>query len=223
MSGAVFGLLSEFREEFTELIKNLLLVAGGFLVGYLLGGIAGWSLGRWVFRQKTPETLQRLGRPVCGTILALIVALIVFTGKGKPSGDGGDGKGTPSTDTNPGKNATPKVETNTPIDPKITTPKVDLNPAELNIRVTVLAGMAVPAEGKFYVIDDDSREQAKTLSELKRTINERKVKVSGKVTLVVLFPTDPNFAPPRDDKKVTDLTIWADEEAKIGVFFPTTR
>jgi hypothetical protein len=61
------------------------------------------------------------------------------------------------------------------------------------------------------------------LSELKRIVIERKAKVSGKVTLVVLFPTDPNFAPPRDDKKVTDLTIWADEEAKIGVFFPTTR
>jgi hypothetical protein len=223
MTAPVFGFLTDLRAEFLELMNNLLLVAGGFLVGYLLGGVIGWALGRWAFRQKTPDTLQRLGRPVGGVIVALIVALIVFTGKGKPTGDGGDGKGTPNTETSPGKNPAPSADPNPKVDPKITTPKIDPTPTESTIRVTILGGRAVPAEGKFYLLDDDPNSQARTLSELKRAIDERKATAKGKMILAILFPTDPNLAPPRNDQKVTDVTRWATEEAGLDVIFPATR
>jgi hypothetical protein len=221
MTEPVFGLLSELRGEFTELLNDVLLVAGGFLVGYLLGGVVGWALGKWVFKQKSTDTLKRVGRPVGGIILAIIVALIVFTGKGKAPGDGGEGKGSSTSDT-AGKNTSSGVNS-TKTDPKITTPKLDTTPVEQTIRVTILAGTAVPAEGKFYLLDDESRNDAKSLSELKKAIEERKAKVKGKVILAILFPEDPNLAPPRNDKKVTDVTRWATEEAGLDVTFPASR
>lgn len=221
MTLPVFGFLSDLQAEFKELINNLLLVAGGFLVGYLFGSLGGWALGKWVFRQKAPETLQRLGRPVGGILLAIIVALIVFTGKGKPHGEGGDGKGSPSTETTPGKSNPQNMEPSPKTEPNISTPKTDLKPYDSTIRVTILAGTAVPAEGRFYLLDDDRREQAKTLSELKKAILERKAKANGKMMLAILFPSDPNFAPPLIDQKVTDLTTWATEEAKLEVILPT--
>jgi hypothetical protein len=152
MTATLFGFLTEIRGEFAELLNNLLLVAGGFLIGYLLGGALGWAVGKWVFKQKAPDLPKRVGRPVGGVILAIIVALIVFTGKGKPSGDGGEGKGTSTNDTTPGKNSAPNVDVPNS-NPKITTPKVDTTPAELTIRVTILAGTAVPAEGKYYLVE----------------------------------------------------------------------
>jgi hypothetical protein len=223
MTLLVFGFLTDLRAEFAELANDVLLVAGGFLLGYLLGGAIGWALGKWVLKQNSTDTLKRIGRPVGGIILAIIVALIVFTGKGKPHGDGGDGKGTQNTDTDPKKNSAPNVETSPKSDPKITTPKIDATPVELTIRITVLAGTAVPAEGKFYLLDDDSRNDAKSLTDLKKAIEERKAKIKGKLTLAILFPSDPNLAPPRNDKKVTDVTRWATEEAGLDVTFPATR
>ena len=44
------------------------------------------------FSEKPPQVVKELGQRVGGVLLALIVALIVFTGMGKPHGEGGDGK-----------------------------------------------------------------------------------------------------------------------------------
>src|SRR5947199_150686 len=165
MTPVVFGFLSDAREALVEFANNCLLIAGGFLVGYLLGGVVGWALGKYVFRQKEPEALRRIGRPVGGVLLALIVAVIVFTGKGKSQGDGGEGKGTQNPDPDAGK-AQPKVDPNQKIDPKeIKPPKVDLTPADVRIQVTILGGTDVVDE-RFYVIGDDPNSKAKTFEEL---------------------------------------------------------
>src|SRR5262245_53888235 len=119
----VFGFLENAEEAFRELITNLLLVAGGFLVGYLLGGVLAWAVARYALRQKNgTEQFKAIGKPVGGIVLALIVALIVFTGRGKGPGDGGDGKGN-ANDPNAGK-ANPKADPSK-IDPKIDVPKID--------------------------------------------------------------------------------------------------
>jgi hypothetical protein len=223
MTALTFAFLTGLSGDFKELLNDLLLVAGGFLFGYLLGGFLGWAIGKWAFRQKAPEALQRIGRPCGGFVLALIVALIVFTGKGKPQGDGGDGKGVSSTEASKEKNASPKVDVHPQSDVKISVPKLDPSQAEATIRVTILAGQAVPMEGKYYLLDDESRDRARSLSEIKRTILERKEAAKGKVALAILFPSDPNSAPPRNDKKVTDVTRWAAEEAGLDVTFPASR
>jgi hypothetical protein len=219
----LFGFLSDLSAELRELGNNLLLVLGGFLLGYLLGGVIAWSLGRWALRQKNTEVAQRIGRPLGGTIVALIVALIVFTGKGKAPGDGGDGKGAPGADSTPGKTSTQHSEPAPKINPNISTRPLEHTGAETTIRVTVLAGAAVPAEGRFYVLNNDSRDQARTLSDLKRAIEDERARNKGRLALAIVFPTDPNYSPPRNDKKVTDLTRWATEDAGLDVTFPSSR
>jgi hypothetical protein len=160
MTPVVFAFLTDAREAVNEFVEGMLLIAGGFLVGYLLGGPLGWALGRYVFRQQQPDSLRRLGRPVGGTVLALIVAIIVFTGKGKPIGEGGDGKGNPNT----GGEGTPKVDDRKDQKlPPITPP--DVKQADVTVWVTILEGGALPAPGKFYRLD--SEDTARTLGELR--------------------------------------------------------
>jgi hypothetical protein len=208
----VFGFLTDAKDAINEFLHNCLLVAGGFLVGYLLGGVLGWALGKYVLRQKEPEGLKKVGRPVGGVILALIVALIVFTGNGKPHGEGGEGKGSP--EPNAGKNAESKNEPKADVKlPPIKPP--DVKPSETTVWVTILEGDAVPAPGKFYRIDDT----VKSLEELKTEL-ERKAKEKGKITLGILF--DKN-TPPGDPRLVTDLTNWATSKAGLDVILPAKR
>jgi hypothetical protein len=213
MTAAVFGFLDNAKEALTEFVNNCLLVAGGFLIGYILGGVLGWAFGKWVLRQQAPDTTKRVGRPVGGAILAIIVALIVFTGKGKGPGSGGDGKG--STDADSANKAKQQ-----PVDPNVL-PKipvvkpVDSKPADVTIRVTVLGGEDVQGD-KFYLIDDDAT--PKTFTELKDALTARKGKEKGRVAVAILFPT--RNALPRDHPAVTRVARWVNEEAGMDVTFP---
>jgi amino acid transporter len=213
MMTPVFAFLDDARQSVIQFVHNCLLVAGAFLVGYILGGVIGWALGKYALKQKSPETLKQIGRPAGGVILAIIVALIVFTGMGKRMGPGGDGAGTPD--------SAGKKDSTSPVDPNVVPPKVDQSPVDLTVRVTVLAGAAVRSESKYYMIDDDPTHLS--LPELKEAIRARKAKSSGRAVLQVLFPSDPNLAPPRNDPKVTDVTRWATEEAGLDVTFPASR
>lgn len=226
MTAPVFGFLSDLRSELVELTNNLLLVAGGFLVGYLLGGIIGWALGKWVFRQKTPETLQRLGRPLGGTILAIIVALIVFTGKGRSPGDGGDGKGTPTTETTHSKNSTPNVESNPKVHPRLDLPKTpEVKPGSVILRVTVYSGTSVIGD-RFYRLDDG--EELLTFDELKNAILARKATEKGNVTVAIAYPLDRNQAPGNPgpgqlSPTVSRLVDWTTTEAQLSIILPAKQ
>jgi hypothetical protein len=208
MTLPVFGFLTDAKDAINEFLHNCLLVAGAFLVGYLLGGVIGWALGKYILRQKEPDGLKKIGRPVGGVILALIVALIVFTGKGKPHGEGGEGKGNP--DPNAGKNAAPKTEPKVDVKlPPVKPP--DVKPTDTVVWVTILEGDAVPAPGRFYRIDNE----VKTLPELEKVLETK-----GKITLGILFNKD---TPPGDPRLVTDLTNWATGEAGLQVVLPPRK
>ena len=125
----LFALLDAAKQSVMQFVHNCLLVAGAFLVGYILGGVIGWALGKWALKQKSPQTLKQLGRPIGGILLALIVALLVFSGMGKRWGPGGDGAGTPS-DTG---NKDARTDPSSPSDPRVTPPKVDQSPVEVTV------------------------------------------------------------------------------------------
>jgi len=193
----VFAFLDDAKDAVAEFVNNCLLVAGAFLVGYILGGVIGWAVGKFALRQKSPDALKKVGRPVGGVILALIVALMVFTGKGKPRGEGGEGKGNVSPDaTNKNAQPEPKVEPRTP---PVTAPDHKAN----ETLITVLGGDDVK-EGRFYLIGDDRT--PKTLEELQKVITERMAK--GKVELrIVLLPPPKEL--PLQHPAITDLQRWA--------------
>lgn len=217
MDLALFSFMDSTRDSLVELGRNCLLVAGGFLVGYILGGLGGWATGKWVFKLQSTDSFKRVGRPVGGILVAIIIALIVFTGLGKSPGEGGDGKGNLGND--PANKSNPRDDQKA--NSKVVPPNIDPTPPSETVRVTVLAGAAVKTERRYYLIDDDGK--PKTLEELKEVILARKLKSKGKTTLAVLFSADPNLAPPRNDHKVTDLTRWATEEAGLDVTFSASK
>lgn len=215
----LFAFLSDIEDRFTQLIEGLLLVAGGFLIGYLLGGLVGWALGKWVFRMKDRTTPKQLGQPIGGVLLAVIVALIVFTGgRGKGPGGNGDKPGTTDTaSTDP--NAQPKKDPEPKVPPTLPKPP-DLKPTDVILRVTVYGGNAVVGE-RFYQLEDEKT--LKTLDELKQAITARRGAEKGKVTVAILFPADKNIALPQEHPMVTRLAKWAREEAGLDVSFPASR
>jgi hypothetical protein len=217
MITAVFGFLDNAKEALTEFVNNCLLVAGGFLIGYILGGVLGWAFGKWILRQEKPDTTKRVGRPVGGAILAIIIALLVVTGKGMGPGSGGDGKGNTNADT------ANKANQQTPVDPNVL-PKIpivkppDSKPADVTIRVTVLGGEDVQGD-KFYLIDDDTT--PKTFAELKDALAARKDKEKGRVAVAILFPS--RNALPREHPAITRVAKWVNEEAGMDVVFPASK
>jgi hypothetical protein len=217
------GILSGAGEKLAALAVKCLAVAGGFLVGYFLGGVIAWALDRWVFAHKAPEPLKKSVAIVCGIALAILVALIVFGegGSGLFGGGGqGEGKGATSTDKDgktppvppPDKEPVPPIK---PIDPGPT------KPADALIRVTILGGKDVPEGERFYLTDDDPK--PKTFEELKEAVLARKEKEKGTVALSVHFrPTNaPSLDPPH--YSITQLTKWAKETAKMDVTFAASK
>ena len=88
MTLSLFAFLDDVQKSIQQFIHNCLLVAGAFLVGYILGGIIGWALGKWAFKQKSPDTLKHVGRPIGGIVLALIVATAGLYRHGRPARHG---------------------------------------------------------------------------------------------------------------------------------------
>ena len=155
--------------------RNCLLVAGGFMAGYVGGWVLGFGVNKYVLRGKGPEELQKLFRLVCGLIVAIIVALMVFTGGGKGPGDGGpagSGSGDQTT-----KGDQPKGDT--PVDPKVPPKEPPPQPTkgatdghkELTVTVRMLGGTAVEGE-KAYQLGDDPKKL--TIKELQDALLQKK-------------------------------------------------
>lgn len=216
MHAPLFGFLEGAENALTELVHSLLLIAGGFLVGYVGGGLLAWAVGKYLLKLKDTYNLKAVAKPVCGALVAILVAALVLTGKGKPVGDGGHGKGSPNTDPN-GKAGPPVAPPDGKADPKAP-PKVDIKPADVTLRVTVLGGEDVVNE-RFYQLDDDRT--AKTFGELKAGIAERRTNAKGKVVVAILFPA--KNALPREHPAVTQVAKWAAEDAGLDVVFPAVK
>ena len=208
-------------EQLAAFGVKCLAVAGGFLAGYVLGGIGTWALDKWVLGKKSPDVLKKTASIFTGIALALLIAFIVFgdgSGSGWLGGGGGtDGAGTNSQTTENGKKTDPATTPPDPKTPKIDAPKTpELHPDDPKVRVTFLGGNAVQGD-RFYLIDDDA--VPKSFAELKAIVQQRKEAAKGPLTLIVLYPSDPRQRIDRSTINVTQVTSWA-EGLGIGVFKP---
>jgi hypothetical protein len=213
----LFG--ASFEDKFVALGMKCLTVAGGFMVGYVIGWLIAVGVNKWVIKkERTPESLKQLLRVVCGIAVALLVAVSLMWGSG--DGTGGDKDKVGNTDATDKKSGPPVVEA--PKDDKKTpTPATppDPRPTEVTIRVTVLAGTDV-RDDKYYLIDDDRG--AKSLAEVKDAILGRKAKDTRKKVVAILRSPPPNDAA-LDGKSVTQFVTWVQNTAKLDVTFPAGK
>jgi hypothetical protein len=214
--------MDNLARQATLLVMKLLIIAGAYLVGSLLGTLLAVVLNRWVFRKKMPEVGKQLCSLICGVLLALLAALFVLGSGGNGlfgGGGGGEGSGENPTQTEGSStgNTSPQEPVETPSPPQVTSPPQ--REVSKVIRVTVLAGAAVQKMGHFYLLEDDPT--PRTFAEITDAILQRRPKTSERWTLWILFPADPNLAPPPNDPKVTRLVDWARQEAGLDVTFPT--
>ncbi len=186
------GLVSGAGEKVATFVVKCLAVAGGFLVGYFLGGFVAWALDRWVFAQKAPDVAKKAISWVAAVALAIIVALIVFGDGGSGlfgrGGGSGDGKGTPTADDNKGKTTPPEQKKDETPSKKDETPKPPPKPTPGDVRVTILAGDDVK-DGKFYVIDDEPA--PRTFEEFKLAITAKRNATKNEMTIIFRFKNEP--------------------------------
>ncbi len=210
-------------EQIAAFAVKCLAVAGGFLAGYVIGGMGAWALDKWALAKKSPDVLKKTISFLTGVALALLIAFIVFgdgSGSGWLGGGGGpDGPGNNSN--NPDSGQKPDSNAPKPVDPNVQ-PKIDmqktpeLHADDPKVRITFLGGDAVQGD-RFYLIDDDAI--PKSFVELKALVQKRKETASGPLTLIVLYPTDPKQRIDPSSINVTQVTSWA-EGLGIGVFKP---
>ena len=213
------GLASGAGERVATFVVKCLAVAGGFLVGYFLGGAVAWALDRWVFAQKAPEPLKKAVSLVAAIALALLVALIVFGEGGNGlfgrGGGTGDGKGAPNPDDNKGKAApVPPEQKKDDVPPKKDDPpKSPPKVTPDDVRVTILPDDEVK-EGKFYLIDGDPVPMK--LEEFKAAILARRAGGKPELKQVVFRFKKDEFSPNHPVRR--DVVAWL-TDAKIGVIF----
>ena len=205
---AVPMFLAGASDRLADLALNCLAVAGGYLAGHILGGLAAWALDRWVFGKKTPEPLKKAAQIVCGVALAILVALIVFGRGGGSGGGSGDGQGKGSGDPADHGKADPKADDKRP-PVKVEPPQpAAVSASDPQVRVTFLAGDAARGD-RFYLVGDDPAPKA--FDDVKAAVEAKKREAAGKqVLLVVLYPANPNHAPPERSPTVTRVTEWAE-------------
>jgi hypothetical protein len=215
------GLASGAGEKVATFVVKCLAVAGGFLVGYFLGGVVAWALDRWVCAQKAPGPVKKAVSWVAAVALALLVALIVFGDGGNGlfgrGGGTGDGKGTPASTDNSGKAAPVPTPDHKDVPPKKDDqPGPPPPPTPGDVRVTILPDDEV-REGRFYLIDGDAA--PKNFDEFKSAILARQKEARPEVKQVIFRFRKVGYT--QSNPVVRDVVAWLND-AHIGVYFEKT-
>lgn len=194
-----------------EIALGCLAVAGGYLAGYVGGGLAAGALDRWVLKKPSPEPVRKLARVLCGIAVAVVVFWFVFHNRGTGGGSGdGQGKGSGSPTGATGKGDPPKADDKRP-PVKVDPPKpADVDASIPQVRVTFLGGDAAqPAGGRFYYLGDEPA--LKTFDEVKAAVEAKKREAAGRqVLLVVVYPADRTRAADERSRTVSQVTEWAE-------------
>jgi hypothetical protein len=195
-------------EQVSRLATNCLIVAGGFVAGYVVGALAAVGFDKLVIHRKSPHELHKTVRILCGLLVAILVALLVFGGGLGGGGGGGNGPGqTPTTGspTSTGPSAKPTDPTEPPT-------KVAVEA----VRVRVLAGTEVErGSDKFYRLGDagEAADRAAVLA----AVADRKKTAKGAVVLVYEFGREagPNtiaFTELDRDAKQAGVQLMSDDD-----------
>lgn len=213
---AMLLFFSGTAEKIGAFVLKVLAVAGGFVVGYLVGALLAWGLDRWAFKKQSPEVARKGIRVLLAIAGAIIVALIVF-GEGGEGGPGGTGLmpggGGNNPDTPPSVIPQPKPPVATPPNPKETTPEPIKPPVPIpgrkELTVTFLGGSDVGSGGRAYLLGTSPEKV--TFDQLKAGIAEARKEAGAKGMFLVFGRTgaDPIA---RNSANVTAVEVWAREQ-----------
>jgi hypothetical protein len=195
-------------EQISKFATNCLIVAGGFVAGYLFGALAAVGFDKLVIHRQSPHELHKAVRILCGLLAAVLVALLVFGGG---LGVGGGGSGGPDRTPTTGSPATAGPATK-PTDPNEPVAKVEVEA----VRVRVLAGTEVEkGSDKFYRLGEagEPADRGAVLA----AVGERKKAAKGAVVLVYEFGREagPNtiaFTELATDAKQAGVQLMSDDE-----------
>ncbi len=213
----MFAFFEMSSAAITQFFLNCLAVGGGFLGGMLLGKVSAKLFDKFIVGRKTPDGFHQVAMYLCGIIVAILVALMVFgdgTGEGNGAGKGtgeGDSK---TTNTSSGAGTAPTTPTTKESPPIELVPKDPALPTEL-LKVTLLGGEDV-VEERFYKLSDINK--ALNFEEIKTEILQRKKASTKKMGLEIRL--DPKNMLPREHIAVRRLENWARTEAEMSVLFP---
>jgi hypothetical protein len=163
--------MSELSPPLAELgsvektVIMVLAVAGGFLIGFLLTGIVGKILGKFVFKRESSERFARFVR-FLGGVAGAILVYYLLQGEGGLGLGGRGGGDTSNANKDSPKQTTPKKETPKDEQPK---PRDKSEEAGDEVIITVLRSDS-PAK-KFYLLDSEA--QPITLDDLLGKIDAR--------------------------------------------------
>jgi hypothetical protein len=199
------------EEQIVRFATKCLMVAGGYVAGYILTMLAGIGFDRLMIRRNSPEELHKVARIMGGMIGAILVALLVFGGFGSGGGQGmGTGPGDQPNSTS-GSNS-PETTVSQKADPKQTSANVNLEA----IRVKVLAGDEVErGTEKFYVLADQAERVDR--GAVSSAISDRKMAAKGPVVMVYEFgkqagPNTTAFADLATLAKQMSIQLMSDAE-----------
>ena len=203
------GVLGFDPESVTQFFLNCLVVVGGFVVGFVLTALAAWAFDKWITHRTSPSALHKLVRYMGGLIVAILVAMYVFT---NGRGSGGNGGGGDPAATSPGTGNAVSTSPTTATPPtRSTRPTQTSEP----IRITIL-GATYREDGKYYLLDDEDKNQV-SIEGVKQHIRKRKANA------VTAQNVEIRLAPPKttlNNPVVTMLQKWAESELRLGVLFP---
>ncbi len=215
MTAALPLFMLNAEDRIAALAVKCLAVAGGFLAGYVLGGIIAWAADRWAFRQKTPDFIKKSTQVLFGIALAILVAMIVFGeggGGGLLGGGGpeeGKGEGVAPAQNDQQKQSLPEKDK-----PPV---KVDPPPSPMGspdapfVKVTFLGGDAARGD-RLYLLGDD--QTPRTFEEVKAALEELKKKSPEDGYVLLVFPADPKLA---IDEKSRNVSRVTGEAGRLGL------
>ncbi len=214
MNAVMASFLSKFsniENNLETLAMNCLAVAGGYLVGMLLGGLVIGGLDKWVLKKRTPDFIKQSIRTLTGILVALLVALMVFGGGSGGEGDGGPGTGTQNSENDKKGDEPAKPDPNRPTPEPIPLPKGTGEMAP--VRVTFLGGADV-RESKAYLLNDDP---ARTFPDLTAAIKKLRDSHPDGIKLVLGLPKTGERVARYGPGKSTDIIAVEDWAAKEGI------
>ena len=210
----MFAFLEFNGERFVQFGNYLLMVAGAFLVGYLVGWVLIAQADRWIFRRRLPQPFYQVVRLLVGIICAVLVAVALF-GFGFGPGNGGNGIGDGTTEYTGEAPQGKKNSNTTQPSPKNNDPTIVPAPVNIEeiapnrVEITLLGGTDVK-NGKFYLIGDDPK--PKSFVEVKDSIVEKAAKSAETFAVVIRFRSENRLA--SDHFAVNQLRDWAGPKGK---------